>query len=43
MWKCKVCGNEYDEANEGTPFEQLPDDWRCPVCNSPKDAYVKVR
>jgi len=24
MWKCSVCGYEYDEAKEGKKFEELP-------------------
>lgn len=43
MWKCSVCGYEYEEAKEGTPFEKLPDDWTCPVCGAPKDAFEKVK
>ncbi|HBG92268.1 MAG: rubredoxin [Nitrospirae bacterium RIFOXYB2_FULL_43_5] len=43
VWKCTVCGYEYDEAVEGTPFEQLPDDWKCPVCNAPKEAFEKIK
>jgi len=43
MWKCTVCGYEYDEAAEGTRFEELPDSWTCPVCNAPKDSFEKVR
>ena len=31
-WECTACGYVYDEAEEGTPFEDLPDDWLCPVC-----------
>ncbi len=42
MWRCTVCGYIYDEAKEGTKFEDLPDDWACPVCNAPKDAFVKI-
>lgn len=42
MWRCTVCGYEYDEAAEGVPFDKLPDDWNCPVCNAPKDAFEKV-
>ena len=38
---CSVCGYVYDQARgephrgikPGTPFEKLPDDYRCPVCN----------
>jgi rubredoxin len=43
MWRCTVCGYEYDEAKEGTPFEKLPADWTCPVCNAPKSEFEKVR
>ena len=39
MYKCAVCGYIYDEEKEGTPFNELPDDWQCPVCNAPKDAF----
>ncbi len=42
VWRCTVCGYEYDEAKEGVPFEKLPDDWTCPVCNAPKDAFQKM-
>jgi rubredoxin len=42
MWKCSVCGYEYDEKAEGVLFEELPDDWTCPVCNAPKDVFEKV-
>ena len=37
-WVCSVCGYVYDGE---TPFEQLPDDFRCPVCKQPKSAFVK--
>lgn len=42
MWRCTVCGYVYDEAAEGKKFEDLPDDWKCPVCNAPKEAFVKM-
>jgi rubredoxin len=40
-YMCSVCGYVYDQARgephrgikAGTPFEKLPDDYRCPVCN----------
>ncbi len=41
-WRCKVCGWIYDEDKENTPFEQLPDNWRCPRCNAPKNKFVKL-
>lgn len=43
VWKCIVCGYEYDEAVEGTPFEKLPDDWKCPVCGAPKSEFEKIK
>jgi rubredoxin len=42
MWRCTVCGYIYDDAKEGTKFEDLSDDWSCPVCNAPKDAFVRI-
>ena len=37
---CTVCGEIYDEELEGIPFSELPDDWTCPLCRSPKSAFV---
>ena len=50
IWRCTVCGYEYDpEVGEpdsgiapGTAFEDLPDDWCCPVCGATKDMFSKV-
>lgn len=42
MWRCMICGYVYDDAKEGTKFEDLPEDWNCPVCNAPKDAFVRM-
>jgi rubredoxin len=44
---CTVCGYVYDPANgdpdsgiaPGTPFEQIPEDWVCPVCGVSKDMF----
>lgn len=44
---CTVCGYVYDpEAGDpdsgvapGTPFEEIPDDWACPVCGVGKDMF----
>ena len=46
---CIVCGYVYDpekgdpdsSTKPGTPFEQLPDDWVCPVCGAGKDQFEK--
>lgn len=49
-YKCKVCGYVYDPAKgdpdgdipPGTSFEDLPDDWTCPVCGVGKDQFIKL-
>lgn len=38
QYVCKVCGYVYSGA---TPFEELPDDWVCPVCGVPKSQFEK--
>ena len=42
VYKCSVCGEIYDDDKEPVKFEDLPDDWVCPLCRSPKSAFVKV-
>lgn len=50
-WECTVCGYIYDQENgdpdngvkPGTPFNEIPDSWVCPVCGAPKDAFEKVK
>ncbi|HOG06500.1 MAG: rubredoxin [Syntrophales bacterium] len=47
---CSVCGYEYDPEkgdpdsgiSPGTPFEDLPDDWTCPVCGAGKSQFEKA-
>jgi len=49
-YRCTVCGYIYDpelgdpdgKIKPGTPFEELPDDWVCPVCGASKDKFEKV-
>ena len=46
---CGPCGYEYDPAvgdpehgiAPGTAFEDLPDDWVCPLCGVGKDMFEK--
>ena len=48
---CTVCGYVYDPALgdpdngivAGTEFEDLPDDWVCPVCGAPKQDFEKEK
>ena len=35
---CSVCGYEYDGD---TPFEELSEEYVCPVCGSPKAVFEK--
>jgi rubredoxin len=49
-WKCSVCGYIYDPEDgdpeggiePGIPFEELPDDWVCPVCGASKDQFERL-
>ena len=49
-YKCSVCGYIYDPEKgdpesgiePGTPFEELPDDWECPVCGVGKDEFEEM-
>ncbi|MCK5802698.1 MAG: rubredoxin [Lentisphaeria bacterium] len=42
-YQCELCSHIYDEAKEGVPWADLPDDWTCPVCGSGKDSFTIVR
>ena len=47
---CTLCGYEYDPAEgdpnnnvaPGTAWEQVPEDWTCPVCAAGKDNFDPV-
>lgn len=48
VYLCVACGWIYDEAAglpeegiaPGTPWVDVPDDWRCPECNVGKADFV---
>ena len=42
VYVCDVCGYVYDEEKEGQLWEDLPDDWACPVCASDKSLFSSV-
>ncbi len=50
-FECGVCWNVYDPAvgddvaqvPAGTAFGDLPEGWRCPKCDSPKERYLPAR
>lgn len=37
-WVCSVCGYVYEGE---VPFEELPEDWVCPLCGEPKSVFVQ--
>jgi rubredoxin len=47
---CNVCGYVYNPADgdpdsgikPGTAFEDIPEDWVCPVCGAGKDSFEPV-
>ena len=49
-WECTICGYIYDPEkgdlehgiNAGVPFDELPEDWVCPVCYAPKKDFERL-
>ena len=49
-YQCLTCGYVYDEAlgepddgiPPGTRWEDVPDDWTCPECGTPKSDFDMV-
>ncbi len=47
---CTICDYVYDPkvgdpengVPAGTPFENVPDDWLCPVCGVSKEEFEKA-
>ncbi|HEY8891530.1 MAG TPA: rubredoxin [Clostridium sp.] len=47
---CLVCGYEYDPEvgdpdggiKPGTKFQDIPEDWVCPLCGVSKEEFEKV-
>ncbi|HAR44906.1 MAG TPA: hypothetical protein DCS05_01710 [Nitrospiraceae bacterium] len=42
VWRCAACKWLYKEQKEKSRFEDLPDDWKCPVCNAGKDVFERI-
>jgi rubredoxin len=48
LWICESCGFIYDPSEgdpdggipPGTPFDDIPDSWFCPVCGARKKDFV---
>ncbi|MBN3870872.1 MULTISPECIES: rubredoxin [unclassified Nostoc] len=49
-YECRACGYVYepekgddkDDIPSGTPFAELPINWRCPVCAAKKTAFANI-
>lgn len=49
-WECTACGYIYDPEvgdpdsgiEAGTSFDELPEDWVCPVCGVDKDMFEEL-
>ncbi len=49
-WQCLTCGFIYDEADgwpddgidPGTRWADVPEDWVCPECGTPKSDFEMV-
>lgn len=49
-WQCTACPYIYDPAvgdpensvPAGTAWEDVPDDWVCPVCGVPKELFEEI-
>jgi len=50
-YTCSICGFQYNSEEgdpttgipPGTPFSELPDDYRCPICNAGKEYFRENR
>ncbi len=46
-YRCEICGYIYNpevgdpenDVEPNTAFEDIPDDWTCPICGADKDAF----
>ncbi|MPW25344.1 rubredoxin [Alkalibaculum sp. M08DMB] len=49
-YECVLCGYIYDPTegdpdggiNPGTAFEDIPEDWVCPLCGAAKSDFIPV-
>jgi len=42
VYVCDICGYKYDERKEGVLWEDLPEDWVCPLCGVGKDKFTRL-
>ncbi|MFL8711273.1 glutamate synthase-related protein [Clostridioides sp. GD02377] len=42
IYKCSVCGYIYDESKNDKTWEELSEDWECPVCTKGRSYFGKI-
>ncbi|NOR81713.1 MAG: rubredoxin [Methyloprofundus sp.] len=50
-YRCKECEHVYDEEKgdpdsglaPGTLWDDIPDDWACPICGAPKSFFELIQ
>jgi rubredoxin len=42
IWRCSACKWLYKNKEQKIAFEDLPEDWKCPVCKVGKASFEKV-
>ena len=42
-YRCKICGHIYDESKENVKFEDLPENWVCPICRVGKNLFEEIK
>ena len=48
--ECGICWHVYDpregdpvwQISAGTPFSELPEDWRCPNCDAAPERFMRL-
>jgi rubredoxin len=51
QWQCYYCGHVHDETigdpdggvAPGTPFADIPESWKCPVCGADKSDFHRLQ
>jgi rubredoxin len=41
-WRCVACGYIYD-SNNSILFENLPENWVCPICGASKTVFEEEK
>ncbi|MCJ0223709.1 alpha-hydroxy-acid oxidizing protein [Clostridioides difficile] len=42
IYKCSVCGYIYDESKNDKTWDELSEDWKCPVCTKGRSYFGKI-